>query len=132
MGFREKYLEFFEQYMRLLQSHNSLPGKTVFFLLMLLLSPYTLSRPYLAWIASIIGKSRSIMEAYKKTTGNYWSFVFCASVMSSLFALSYYVDYFFQQDSLIYITAVLSLYFCIVFINIYKNFYQRRPKTEQK
>lgn len=131
MGFRDKYLEFFEQYMAILQSHDSLPGKSSFYLLMLLLSPYTISRPYLAWISSLIGKSRSIMDAYKKTRGNYWNFVLCAVIMSALFALSYYIDLKYKIDSLLYVMAILPIYFNVVFIDIYKTFYKRKrtPKN---
>lgn len=131
MGFRDKYLEFFEQYMGVLQSYDSLPGKTLFYILMLLLSPYTISRPYLAWIASLIGKSRSIIEAYKKTQGNYWNFVFCASVMSLLFMIFYYIDTIYHINTLIYLMSILPVYFNIVFIGIYKIFYKRKSKAKQ-
>ena len=130
MGFREKYLEFFEQYMAVLQSHNSLPGKTLFYVLMLLLSPYTISRPYLAWLSSLIGKSRSIIDAYKKTQGNYWNFVFCAVVMSGLFALSYFIDVTYKTSSLIFVMSVLPIFFNVVFIDIYKVFYKRRKNIK--
>lgn len=132
MGFRDKYLEFFENYMAILQSHDSLPGKTSFYLLMILLSPYTISRPYLAWISSLIGKSRSIMEAYRKTHGNYWNFVLCAIIMSIIFALSYYVDIKYDINTLLFVMAVLPIYFNVVFIDIYKTFYKRkRTKRHQ-
>lgn len=130
MGFRDKYLEFFEQYMGVLQSYDSLPGKTLFYLFMLLLSPFTISRPYLAWISSLIGKSRSIIEAYKKTHGNYWNFVLCAGVMSSLFMVLYYIDTIFHLDTLIYLMSVFPVYFNVVFIGIYKIFYKRKPKVK--
>ena len=130
MGFREKYLEFFEQYMAVLQSHNSLPGKTLFYVLMLLLPPYTISRPYLAWLSSLIGKSRSIIDAYKKTQGNYWNFVFCAVVMSGLFALSYFIDVTYKTSSLIFVMSVLPIFFNVVFIDIYKVFYKRRKNIK--
>lgn len=130
MGFRDKYLEFFEQYMDVLQSYDSLPGKTLFYLFMLLLSPYTISRPYLAWVSSLIGKSRSIIDAYKKTRGNYWNFVLCAGVMSSLFMVSHYIDILYHIDTLIYLMAILPVYFNIVFIGIYKAFYKRKPKVK--
>ncbi len=131
MGFRDKYLEFFEQYMGILQSYDSLFGKTLFYLFMLLLSPYTISRPYLAWISSLIGKNRSIIDAYKKTHGNYWNFVFCAAVMSSLFMVSYYIDTIFHLNTLIYLMSVFPVYFNVVFIGIYKIFYKRKPKIKQ-
>ncbi|MCM1323103.1 MAG: hypothetical protein NC218_02865 [Acetobacter sp.] len=130
MGFRDKYLEFFERYMEILQSYDSLPGKTLFYILMLLLSPYTISRPYLAWISSLIGKNRSIIDAYKKTHRNYWNFVLCASVMSLLFMISYYIDTIYHINTLIYLMSVFPVYFNIVFIGIYKVFYKRKPKIK--
>ena len=130
MGFHDKYLEFFEQYMEILQSHDSLPGKTLFYIFMLLLSPYTISRPYLAWISSLIGSSRSIIDAYKKTSGNYWNFVLCAFVMSSLFFLSYYIDTIYDINTLIVLSAVFPVYFNIVFIDLYKVFYKRKQRIK--
>lgn len=126
MGFRDKYLEFFENYMEILQSHDSLLGKTLFYILMLLLSPYTISRPYLAWLSSVIGKSRSIFDAYKKTQGNYWNFVGCGLFMSSLCLLSYAVDCFFKINSHIYVISVLAIFFNVMFVDIYKVFYKRK------
>ncbi len=131
MGFRDKYLEFFEQYMNILQSHDSLPGKTLFYIMMLLLSPYTISRPYLAWMSSLIGKSRSIFDAYKKTQGNYWNFILCALVMSSVLFISYYIDTVYKINTLIYLMAIFPVYFNIVFIGIYKVFYKRAPRTKK-
>lgn len=131
MGFRDKYLEFFEQYMSVLQSHDSLPGKTLFYVMMILLSPYTISRPYLAWIASLIGKSRSIFDAYKKTHGNYWNFILCALVMSSILFIAYYIDTMYKINTLIYLMAIFPVYFNIVFIGIYKVFYKRAGRTKK-
>lgn len=130
MGFREKYLEFFEGYMEIMKSYNALPGKTSFYIFMLLISPYTLSRPYLAWISSLIGSSRSIIDAYKRTTGNYWNFVLCAFVMSALFFISYYIDTIYDINTLIVLMSVFPVYFNIVFIDIYKVFYKRKPRIK--
>lgn len=130
MGFREKYLEFFEGYMAIMKSYNALPGKTLFYVFMLLISPFTLSRPYLAWISSLIGSSRSIIDAYKRTRGNYWNFVLCAFVMSALFFLSYYIDTIYNINTWIILMSVFPVYFNIVFIDLYKIFYKRRPRTK--
>lgn len=130
MGFKDRYLEFFEQYMNILQKYDSLFGKTLFYLFMLSISPYTLSRPYLAWISSVVGKSRSIIDAYKKTKGNYWAFVLFALITSAPFMLSYYIDTLYHTQTIIVVMSVLPIYFNVVFINIYKVFYKRRPKTK--
>lgn len=124
MGFRDKYLEFFEQY------YDSISRKNLFYILMLLLSPYTISRPYLAWISSLIGKSRSIFDAYKKTQGNYWKFVFCAGIINLLFMVSYYIDSIYHINTLICLMSVFPVYFNVVFIGIYKAFYKRKPKIK--
>ncbi len=130
MGFRDKYLEFFEAYMDILELNNSLYIKAMFYILMLLVSPYTIMRPYLAFISSIVGKSRSIMDAYKKTKGHYWRFVGCATIMSSAFALSTYINTVHHVDITIYLMAFLLTYFNIIFINMYKYFYKRKTKAK--
>ena len=126
MGFRDRYLEFFENYMEVLKSHDSLLGKTLFYILMLLLSPYTISRPYLAWLSSVIGKSRAIVDASKKTQGNYWNFVACGIFMSGLCMISNAVDDVFNIQSKIYVISVLAIFFNVMFIDIYKVFYKRK------
>lgn len=130
MGFRDKYLEFFEKYMEVMQSHDSLLGTSLFYLFMILISPYTISRPYLAWISSQVGRSRSIMDSYKRSRFNYWNFVCCALVTSGLFILSYYIDTIYKLNTMIYLLAILPVYFNIVFVNIYKVFYQHKAKTK--
>ena len=125
MGFRDKYLECFESYMRFIGSYDAIPGILMFCILLLLLSPYTITRPYLAWLSSLIGKSRSIMDAYKKTRGNYWSFVFYFGIISSPFLISYGIDTFYKIDSLFFIIPLYTMYFNITAISIYKTFYKR-------
>ena len=126
MGFRDKYLECFENYMRFIVSYDSIPGTIMFCLFLLLISPYTISRPYLAWLSSLIGKSRSIMDAYKKTRGNYSSFVFYLGIISIPCVISYGIDTICKTDSLFFIMPLFTTYFNITSIGIYKIFYQRR------
>ena len=130
MGFRDKYLEFFEWYMGIIDNHDSFIGTSIFYIVMLLISPITITRPYLAWISSLIGKSRSIMDAYKRTKGNYWKFVICAIIMSGPFVLLYDLDKAYKINTLIYAAACLPIYFNIVFLNIYKAFYKRKAKAK--
>lgn len=125
MGFRNKYLEFFENYMRFIESYNTVPGKALFFIFLLLISPYTISRPYLAWISSLIGKSRSIMDAYKKTHGNYLAFVLCLTITSSICILFYCVDTVYKKHTLFLIMPIFTIYFNIVSITLYKIFYKQ-------
>ena len=132
MGFRDKYLEFFESYMQVFQSPKTMLGKSTFYCIMLLISPYTIIRPYLAYIASLVSKSRSIMDAYKRSKGFYWCFVLYSFIMSVFFVLSYYIDTTYNINTLIYTTAILTIYFNIVFIGIYKCFYKRRARAKTK
>ncbi len=131
MGFRDKYLEFFEMYMDILELNNSLYSKAMFYLLMLVVSPYTITRPYLAYVSSIVGKSRSVIDAYKKTKGHYWRFVACATIMSSIFAVSIYINTIYSIDVTIYLMSFFLIYFNVVFINMYKYFYKRKNKTKK-
>ena len=129
MGFDGKFLEFFERYMELIQSHHSLPGITLFYIFMLLISPYTLTRPYLAWICSLVGKNRSIIDAYKRTKGNYINFVYCAITLSVVLILSYYVDATYKTNVTMYLMSFFLVYLNIVFINIYKIFYKNSTRN---
>lgn len=130
MGFRERYLEFFENYMAIITRPDSFVGTSLFYILMLLISPYTITRPLLAYISSLIGKNRSIMNAYQRTKGNYWGFVLLGFIMSSLCIFFYYIDTSYKLDTTIYLMSVLPLYFSVVFLNIYKAFYKRKAKVK--
>ena len=131
MGFRDKYLEFFEGYMAIMQSNNSLLSILLFYIFILLISPYTISRPYIAFIGAIIGRNRSIMDAYKRTQGNYVGFVKCAVFISSFIILFYGIDDMFKTNTKIVLMSILPIYFNVVMINIYKVFYKYRAKTKQ-
>lgn len=131
MGFRDKYLEFFESYMAIMQSNNSLLSSVLVYVFMILISPYTIIRPYIAFIGAIIGRNRSIMDAYKRTWGNYVNFVIFAVFMSGFIMLSYGIDDAFKINSKIILMSILPIYFNIVMINVYKIFYKYRAKTKQ-
>lgn len=131
MGFRYKYLDFFESYMAIMQSNNSLLSTVLLYIFIILISPYTISRPYIAFIGAIIGRNRSIMDAYKRTHGNYINFVKCALFLSGFIILFYGIDDIFKTNTKIFLMSVLPIYFNIVMINIYKVFYKYRAKTKQ-
>ncbi len=131
MGFRDNYLNFFEKYMFFLQANESLVGKYMFYLLMLIISPYTFTRPYIAWISSLVGKNRSIIDAYKKTQGNNLFFILLAIIMSGVLAVLYYIDVKLNIGTLKYIASILLVYYNIVFIEIYKIFYKHKPRIKK-
>ena len=128
MGFQYKYLDFFEKYMGILQSHDGLPEKTLLYIFMAIISPYTICRPYLAWISSLVGKSRSIIEAYKKTKGNYWKFLLCFVFLSSIFLITFYIDTIYKLKTTVFVMSIWIIFANIVFINLYKIFYKRKTK----
>ena len=123
MGFGERYLEFFEGYM---EYQEGLFGNSLFYLCLILISPYTICRPYLAWISSLVSKSRWIVDAYKRTRCNYINFIKLATIITAIFAIANYIDNFFKSDIMIFVISVTSVYFNVVFINLYKTFYKRR------
>lgn len=128
MGFQYKYLDFFERYMGILQSHDGLPEKTLLYIFMAIISPYTICRPFLAWISSLVGKSRSILDAYKKTKGNYWKFLLCFIFLSSVFLITYYIDTIYKLKTMVFVMSIWVIFANIVFINLYKIFYKRKTK----
>lgn len=132
MGFGEKYLEFFEKYM---EYQKGALGNILLYACLILISPFTICCPYLAWISSLVGKSRWIVDAYKRTRNNYINFVKLAATITLIFAISNYIDKFFKINTMIFTVSILSIFFNIVFINVYKIFYKRkvqsRPATVQ-
>lgn len=131
MGFRDAYLEFFEKYMEIMQGNDSLLSSILLYIFIILISPYTISRPYLAFISAIIGRNRSIMEAYRRTYGNYLNFVKCAVFISGFILLFYGIDELLKINTKIILFSILPIYLNIVLINIYKVFYKYRAKTKQ-
>ncbi len=127
MGFRERYLEFFEKYM---EYHNGILGTLLFYTCMVLISPFTISRPYLAWISSLVGKSRWIMDSYKRTRYNYGNFIQLAIIIALFFIISYYIDTTYKINTTIILMTLAPIYFNIVFINIYKIFYKHKAKSK--
>lgn len=127
MGFRERYLEFFERYM---EYHDGILGTILFYICIVLISPFTISRPYLAWISSLVGRSRWIMDSYKRTRYNYTDFMLLAAIITVLFTIFHCIDVYFKINTTIILLTVLPIYFNVVFINIYKIFYKRKTKAK--
>ena len=73
--------EFNEQYTRFLQ--GDIEGVGILLLianvLFLAVSPLIVYRPFLAWIAALIGRSGSLKLAWEKTKGNYANFLIVAA-----------------------------------------------------
>ena len=60
--------------------------------ILLFITPLIFYRPLFAWISSVIGRSGSLRNAWRRTKGNYWRF-FCVALVCNLAAVVIeYVD----------------------------------------
>ncbi len=78
----EKYQRFLVKYMQ--ESSIMDLGLN---LLVILVSPYLIYRPFLAWISALLGRSGSIISAWKRSEGYYGQFL----MMSLIFNLGFVV-----------------------------------------
>ena len=126
MGFHNRYLALFEQYMASLQAPQmSLYNMAVFSLVFLVISPIVFCRPYLAWISSLQGCSGSIKKVFKKTKGSDMSFVYLMLLLNIPCFAVHILDTAlgcFGWFSVIFYSIYL-IYFNVVFAKVYDWFY---------
>lgn len=94
-------------------------------LLLLLVSPLILYRPFMAWISSVIGRSRLLKTAFAKTEGNYWRFVAMAAVFNAVFVVFEGLDEMFDlpDAALMVVYAPLLVYFNAAIARTYEFFF---------
>ena len=94
-------------------------------LVVIILSPYILYRPMLAWIAAILGRSGSLKFAWEKTKGNYWEFLLLAVVVDLCLAAIYNGILMLGGNVFVALLpiSVLVIYFNIVLAKIYAFFF---------
>ena len=82
LGYKDLYLDFYEQYLVLTVSNGprAFCYKLILYGAFTLLMPALICRPYLAWIASLRGRNASFSKVGDKTRGNFWQF-FVISLM---------------------------------------------------
>jgi len=116
----EKYQRFLQKYM--LESDWLDLGLN---LLVTLLSPYIIYRPFLAWISSLLGRADSIHEAWKKTAGNYWQFLMLALIFNLGFVLIQQITEYFNAPLfvLLFVISPLVVYCNMVLARIYQFFF---------
>ncbi len=98
-------------------------------LLLVLLSPIILYRPFLAWISALIGRSRSLRFVWRKTVGNYWEFLLLAILIDVSMGGFYQGTLILGGNGYIALIpiSVLIIYFNLVMAKIYEFFFE----TEQ-
>ncbi len=89
------------------------------------LSPYIIYRPFLAWISSLLGRTGSIHEAWKKTAGNYWQFLMLALIFNFGFVIVQQITEYFNAPLavLMFIVSPLIVYCNMVLARIYQFFF---------
>lgn len=132
LGFNEIYLNFYEQYATAVENLStpkdigaSLADISIICLILSLLAPALLCKPYLAWISSLRGTNASFKKAGDKIKGNYLTFVLISALLLFPEALIDRLDAILNlQNWLSYIGGTLIfVYTNILFAKIYDFFY---------
>lgn len=94
-------------------------------LLLVLVMPFILYRPFLAWIAAILGRRGSLRVAWKKSKYNYWQFVLLGIIMNLPLIVLYHLGVMWPIVKIIglVLAAPLLVYYNIVIARIYSFFY---------
>jgi len=93
--------------------------------ILLLISPFMLFRPFLAWVAAVMGRRGSLRLAWKKSKGNYASFVFLGVVLLLPVMVLYHVGENVSAIKLICDLLMIPfvLFFNVVMAQLYSIFY---------
>ena len=129
MGFNEKYLLFFEKYMQALQNAEaSILNQIVLSVILLIISPLIICRPYFAWISSLQGLNASMRKAFRKTEGNYWRFVWIMIVLNLPCLAVYELDKYIGCHGWLSVGfySIFFIYLNLVFAKLYDFFYNER------
>ncbi len=115
-----KYSAFLQKYM-----HESDVLDMGLNLVVTLVSPYVIYRPFMAWIASLQGRSGVLHSAWKKTVGNYIPFLMMALVFNLAFILIQQVSMLlhFPEFVMLFLLSPLLIYFNIVQAKTYEFFF---------
>jgi len=126
MGFNEAYLAFFEKYMDALQNVEAgFINRTVFGVVLILLSPLIICRPYFACISALQGLNASMRKAFRKTSGNYRNFVILMLFLNLPCVAIYEADQYLECHGWLScgFYSIFFIYFNLVFAKLYDFFY---------
>lgn len=126
MGFNNQYLLFFEKYMMALQNMEAgILNQTIFALILILVSPQILCRPYFAWIASLLGQRGSLRKAFRKTAGNNLRFMAVMFLLNLPCVIIWEADLYLGCEGWLAVAfySIFFLYINLVFAKMYDFFY---------
>jgi len=94
-------------------------------IIFLLISPIIAYRPFLAWIAALIGRSGSLRLAWEKTRHNYWEFLVISLLTDCALSVVRWLilDWGGNDYMTMLIAAPVMVYFNIVSAFAYKFFF---------
>ncbi len=120
LKYADGYLEFLQLYM-----HDMPLVDIVISGILLLISPFMLFRPFLAWIAAIMGRRGSLRLAWKKSKGNYNLFVLLGIVLLVPVIMLYHIGENFSATKLFcdLLMIPFALFFNVVMAQLYSIFY---------
>ncbi len=111
--FNDHYTQFLQKYMQ--DSDWVDLGLSV---MLVLVSPWLIYRPFLAWISALIGRSGKLRFAWDKTKGNYFEFLLIAVLfnllsmlllqLSQAFSLPIYVLLFLMSPLFLLLNVVMA------------------------
>ena len=126
LGFDDKYLLFFEKYMEALQNvEASILNQVVLAVILLIISPLIICRPYFAWISSLQGLNASMRKAFRKTEGNYGNFMLIMLILNIPCLIVYELDMYLECHGWLSVGfySIFFIYLNLVFAKLYEFFY---------
>ena len=120
LQYADGYLEFLQVYM-----HDIPLVDVAISGILLFISPFMLFRPFLAWVAAVMGRRGSLRLAWKKSKGNYTLFVFLGVVLLLPVMVLYHIGENFSVAKLVcdLLMIPFALFFNVVMAQLYSIFY---------
>ena len=121
LAYADDYLLFLQRYMQEVPLVDW--GLNV---VLILIAPFILFRPMLAWIAAIMGRRGSLRVAWRMSRGNYVPFLSLSFIFLVPLMIFYHLKEVLPEFSIIpdILSVVLMMLLNVVLAKIYKIFYQ--------
>lgn len=126
MGFDDKYLLMLETYMQTIQDASAdTLNMLILSIVLIMILPFILCRPFLAFISSVQGLNGSLRKAWKKSVGNYWRFILIMLILNLPCFLIMQTDKYFELNGNLNLlfNSFYLVYYNLVFAKIYDFFY---------